>query len=352
MAGVLVVVSTVAHARVTTAAESYVWLLDWARAAAAADRFLDDWVDPDGRVVRRDQGGDTVSEGQAYAMAIAVAIGDEARFQKVWAWTQRELARPDGLYAWRWHDGAVVDDSPATDADLLIAGALALAGERFDNPRLTEAAAATSRAILAHETVRVDGRLVLVAGPWAVGGRVVNPSYMVVPIMSELWKQGELQWADVAAGSRDVIDELTTASPHLPPDWAEVDVSGNALIARPTGDPPSYGLDAVRIPVQLAADCSPRGRAIAARLWPFFLSQDVQVDRAYALDGREVTAGTHAAALAGAAGAASAAGADDSMRVLLDRASRWDAAHPSYYGAAWVALARLWLTTPLLGGCA
>ena len=34
-------------------------------AVESATAFLDGYVDPDGRVVRRDQGGDTVGEGQA-----------------------------------------------------------------------------------------------------------------------------------------------------------------------------------------------------------------------------------------------------------------------------------------------
>ena len=37
----------------------------------AGQFFLRRYVDGDGRVVRRDQGGDTVSEGQAYGMLIA-----------------------------------------------------------------------------------------------------------------------------------------------------------------------------------------------------------------------------------------------------------------------------------------
>ena len=38
--------------------------------------FLADWVEG-GRVVRRDQGSDTVSEGQAYGMLIALSLKDE-----------------------------------------------------------------------------------------------------------------------------------------------------------------------------------------------------------------------------------------------------------------------------------
>jgi endo-1,4-beta-D-glucanase Y len=75
-----------------------------ARVAAPSDpaeRFLDRYVEDDGRVVRHDQGGDTVSEGQAYALLLAVAADDEERFARVWRWTDANLRRHDGLLAWR-----------------------------------------------------------------------------------------------------------------------------------------------------------------------------------------------------------------------------------------------------------
>src|SRR5262245_23564514 len=77
--------------------------------------FLDEYVEPDGRVVRRDEGGDVVSEGQAYGMLIAVAIGDETRFRSIWGWTKAHLRRTDGLLAWRWADGSVTDVNSAAD---------------------------------------------------------------------------------------------------------------------------------------------------------------------------------------------------------------------------------------------
>ena len=140
--------------------------------------FLDRYVRDDGRVVRDDQGGDTVSEGQAYALLLAVAADDEERFARVWDWTRTHLQRPDGLLAWRWADGHVVGDEPATDADLDAARALLLAGERFDEPRYREAARDMKRAIVDGETTWAADRTVLVAGPWARDGTiVVNPSY-------------------------------------------------------------------------------------------------------------------------------------------------------------------------------
>ena len=51
-----------------------------ARAAvvqSAARSFLSRYVDPDGRVVRRDQGGDTVSEGVSYALLLAQVAEQE-----------------------------------------------------------------------------------------------------------------------------------------------------------------------------------------------------------------------------------------------------------------------------------
>ena len=56
-------------------------------AEAAARRFLDAYVDLDGHVVRRDQAGETVSEGQAHPLLLAVALGDRATFERVSATT-------------------------------------------------------------------------------------------------------------------------------------------------------------------------------------------------------------------------------------------------------------------------
>jgi hypothetical protein len=102
------------------------------QARVAALEFLDGYMRDDGRVERTDQGGDTVSEGQAYAMLLAAGIGDQVRFEVAWRWAKDNLQRKDGLLAWRWDDGAIVDDEPATDADLDAARALLVAADRFD----------------------------------------------------------------------------------------------------------------------------------------------------------------------------------------------------------------------------
>src|SRR3954451_14911380 len=145
-------------------------------AVLSATSFLDGYVAPDGRVVRRDQGGDTVGEGQAYGMAVAAALGDSARFDQIWGWTKANLQRPDGLLAFRWVNGAVRDHQAAADADLDATRALLVAGCRFKRADLRAAGGRICRAFLAQE----PPARVLTAGSWAAGGGrpIFTPSYL------------------------------------------------------------------------------------------------------------------------------------------------------------------------------
>ena len=305
------------------------------RARDAADRFLDRYV-VDGRVVRHDQGGDTVSEGQAYAMLMAAAIGDRERFDRVWDWTAHHLRRPDGLLAWHWEDGRVVDAEPAADADLDTARALLVAADRFDEPAYRDEALALADAILAHETVDSTAGPVLVAGLWARGSpNVINPSYVAPRTYAALAEAGgDERWQGLRATGHDQVRALTDDG--LPPDWAVLEDGG----PRPTGPPrsddaPGYGFDAVRVPIRFAEDCDAHVRGVAAGLWPELRDRDHE----------------HPVELVAAAAAADAAGQADERDALLDRAEERAERDPTYYGAAWVALGRLMLTTDLLGGC-
>src|ERR1700731_3139635 len=80
-----------------------------ASAIAAGQRFLARYVLGNGRVVRREQGADTASAGQAQAMLISVAVGDRRRFTRIWGWARRHLQRPDGLLASHWRAGRLLN---------------------------------------------------------------------------------------------------------------------------------------------------------------------------------------------------------------------------------------------------
>ncbi|UGS37882.1 glycosyl hydrolase family 8 [Capillimicrobium parvum] len=307
----------------------------------AAARFLDRYVDPDGRVVRRDQGGDTVSEGQAYALLLAAATGDERRFGRVWRWTRAHLQRRDGLLAWHWRDGRVADRQPAADADLDAARALQLAARRFGRPALRRAAGRMAVAVLRRETAA--GRLV--AGPWARRGRVLNPSYSSPVAERALVTLGHhRRWARVRRHGIATARALVAGGARLPPDWARAGPRGApARSAAPPGDPggvPRYGFDAVRLPVRFAESCDPAARRVAAALWPRLRAGDPAI-LPRELDGRGVVGAVRTpVALAGAAAAAHAAGDAAARDRLLDEAEALDDRHPTYYGAAWIALAR------------
>jgi endoglucanase len=363
-------------------------------ATAAAVRFLDRYVADDGRVVRHDQGGDTVSEGQAYGLLAAVGVGDRARFDRIWWWTTTHLRRDDALLAWRWADGTVVDEQSATDADLAAAWALALAAARWADGRDAYAGAATELvgAIVDHEVGRVDGQPVLLAGPWAGGDvPVLNPSYAspaaadvlvgvvggddaaaldvavdgLVERTAELLAPSDLDGnlgqphgepgsSGAAGGSTD--DRATASAADgggdgstggslaagVAPDWAVADDEGGVEAVRgPREDGGGrFGWDAVRVPLWLAAACDPSSRELAAAHSPA-IEDGAAVHRL----------GDHPARLVGAAGAALADGGHDRAVALLDAAAASDGDDPTYYGAALVAVGRLLLETTALGGC-
>jgi endoglucanase len=326
-----------------------------AAARAAAGRFLHRYVDADGRVVRRDQGGDTVSEGQAYAMLLAVATGDRRRFATVWRWTRRNLQRPDGLLSWHWSGGRVADPQPATDGDLDAARALLLAGRRFGRPAYRRAGLRIGRGVLAHETTTVGGRLVLVAGPWARDRRVVDPSYHSPRAIAALRRaSGDRRWDRLARSGLDTARALQGHRSGLPPDWAVVSATDVTPIGTPQdpGAQARYGFDAVRLPVRMAESCSRADRRQAAAAWRSLRGAS-RGPLAAVLDlgATPLESFEHPAALAGAAGAASAAGDRRAALRLLGRAAALDARAPTYYGAAWLALGRVMLTTDLLGRC-
>lgn len=323
------------------------------RAVGAARYFLNRYVTPDGRVVRLDQGGDTVGEGQAYGMLLAAAIGDSQRFDAIWGWTKNNLRRPDGLISFLWADGHVEDPQAASDADLDASRALLVAACRFHRPALRQEALQLGNAILRVEVASFQGAPVLTAGPWAVNPPVtIDPSYFSPATFLALGAaSGDARWASLAASSRSITSQLMPAPGRLPPDWARLEGDKPVPIGSPSDpqSPPRFGFDAVRTLVRMAEDPNPAGRQIAARAWPVFEGQDpTKLPVEHDLSGRPIGDTLHPVVLVAAAGAADAAGQAAARDGLLDEAEALDQRSPTYYGAAWVALGRIMLTTKLL----
>ncbi len=308
--------------------------------SSPGQQFLDRYVQNGGAVVRSDQGGDVVSEGQAYAMVLADVSSRWSTVRSVWQWTSTHLQRADGLLSWHAKaDGTVLDPESAGDADVL--AAWALLDYRGPSPdALTAAGKRLASAVLAHETVTVGSRAVLAAGPWAVTASppVVNPSYWMPPVFRSLAAAtGDQRWKTMADTAVQQLTALTSDGRQLPPDWAQV--KGSRLVA--SGSPggsgePGYGPDAARAPVWLAADCTQAARQLGARFWPLLRSEPDATARD--LTGSVRDSNPAPLSEVAAAATARAAGADGSASRAMTDAARLARDHPTYYGDAWVAL--------------
>lgn len=327
-------------------------------ALGGARSFLDRYLDRDGRVVRRDQGSDTVSEGQAYAMLIAAGVNDRDRFERTWRWTRENLQRPDGLLSYLWRAGRVADPQPASDADLDAARALLLAADRFGVDRYRRDGLRIARGISEKETAASDAGLLLLAGPWADYGKrlAVNPSYFAPRTYAVLAQAtADDDWRRLAASSRAVVTTLQAGGTLLPPNWAIIGGDSGIRASGPPGNEgqaPKYGFDAARLPLRYAESCDPRDRRLAAGVWRVLRIRGIdKLSTRHDLDGERDESGVHPVGLVGAAAAAKAAGDAETSTLLLSRADELDRRSPTYYGAALVALGRLALTTDRLGDC-
>jgi endoglucanase len=322
-----------------------------------AGRFLETYARPDGRVVRLDQGNDTVSEGQAYGMLLAEVTGNTGAFSRIWTWTQRHLQLSNYLFAFHANAaGQVISTEPASDADLLIAWALL----RYQGPN--EAARhrdgrQVADAVLAHEvTIGEDGMPVLTAGPWATGQTAtIDPSYWSLAAFQGLAKlTGNQMWLRLESGAVSLARDITKNGRQLPPDWAVLR-TGDAPVAEPSpnGNAPvaQYGLDAQRTVVWFAASCNPQARALAARWWRLLRPRRAARALALHLNG-DILTPTHAPLpLVAAAAAATAAGQSVDAQQLLSDAAAQQRHYPTYYGGAWSALGQALLLSDALNPC-
>jgi endoglucanase len=310
---------------------------------ATVDAFFGRYVLANGRVERADDGGDTVSEGQAYALLMSAAVGNRRDFMSVWTWTEQHLLLPDGLLAWHWAGGRVVGSQPATDADLGAAAALLTAAPRFGDPNLLAAGRRLASAVLAHEVGPSHEGPTLVAGPWALTStEYVDPSYLAPAEIGEVASVIGGRWWSIAS-TADTQLQLLTANGNLPADWAVIGsdhrIHPAAAPGTPAGRPARFGFDAVRAPIWMAVSCSAPLRAAAAGLRPALGRGHDEVE--LNLGGHPSPGVKSPLGFLAVAGADWAAGDQGAAWTELEQAARADHAHPTYYAAAWVALTTL-----------
>jgi endoglucanase len=217
------------------------------------------------------------SEGQGYAMLLALGADDRAAFDAIWTWTHVNLKRSeDSLLAWKWKPaaggggGAIGDTNDASDADILVAWALHRAARQWHDPRYDAAARPIARDVLAKLVRQVSGLTVLMPGLRGfehADGVTINLSYWIFPAFRSL---NELvpspRWRALEHSGIFLLGAARFGSAQLPSDWMVLKPSpAGSLRIAVMADKPLYGFDAMRIPLYLLWD----GKASAATLAPF-----------------------------------------------------------------------------------
>jgi endo-1,4-beta-D-glucanase Y/4-amino-4-deoxy-L-arabinose transferase-like glycosyltransferase len=210
--------------------------------------------------------GTVTSENQAYAMLRSVWLNYKWDFYRAWWWTENNLLKENGLMAWLWKDGEILDTNSAADADVDAALALLFAGRAWDDPDLIEQGTQMVKAIWEHEVVMVNDMPYLTAGEWAPLEEiyVLNPSYFS-PYAFRIFQEvdPENRWYDLVETSYRVIFETTEKtfysdqSAGLPPDWIGIDPESGVLQPVDLGDDRDttvYGFEATRTYWRIALD--------------------------------------------------------------------------------------------------
>lgn len=248
------------------------------------------FVSAAGRVIDDGNGQISHSEGQGYGLLLAYLADDPSAFDSIWTFTRTELLlRDDGLAVWKWDPAAtphVSDSNNASDGDILIAYAAALAGAAWARDDLTAAATAMAKA-LGPVVIERQGLSLLMPGAAGYGakerpdGPVINLSYWVFeafPVLAKLAPGTD--WKKLEADGRTILAQSMFGPRKLPPEWL-------SMKTRPKpadGFPAEFAYNALRIPLYLVRAGS-TDRAVLAPLRDGMTGEDGSVSIVTLVDG-------------------------------------------------------------------
>jgi endoglucanase len=233
--------------------------------AALWEDYRANFISVEGRVIDYYRGQISHSEGQGYAMLLAVAFDDRGTFDRVWDWTRNNLrVRQDRLFAWQWGrrpNGKwdIMDYNNATDGDVLIAHALLKASDRWLEGAYKAEALKGLQDIRKRLAVDWNGRTLLLPsyhGFTGGSGIVMNPSYLILPAYRRFAQADDRAFWDKAHGDAVfLLGESSFGRLRLPADW--ILVSGDAVTIH--GEKrPYYGFEAIRTLLHLSGEKAPR----------------------------------------------------------------------------------------------
>ena len=281
------------------------------------------------RVQRPENNNDSVSEGIAYGMLIAVYMNDKALFDGLWGfWKSHAAAGPANAPLMDWK--ATSGNGSATDADEDAAFALLQAGKQWSGGTYTADGTSLVKTIFANE---VDGTKFLKPGNNFGGKALTNPSYFAPAYYREFAKVDSADdWASVISNTYTMLNAIA-GSNGLVPAWCQNSCTSAGANGMYTDDT-RYQYDSHRTPWRIALDACWNGnadaRAYVTKSTGFFATQATNgmgrlVD-IYQTNGTGQTgAKFNSMSIIGTAGAGAlySAGSTAAHKQFLDRAWRF-----------------------------
>ncbi|HEX4503437.1 MAG TPA: glycosyl hydrolase family 8 [Scandinavium sp.] len=225
--------------------------------AGAWENYKSRFVMPDGRVVDTGNGNISHTEGQGFAMLMAVSLNDRQTFDKLWKWTESTLKNKDtGLFYWRYNPVApnpIADKNDATDGDMMIAWALLKAQKQWRDNSYGTASDNITSALLKHTVITYAGYKVMLPGAngFNLNSRInLNPSYFIFPAWQAFADRSHLVvWRDLLRDGKKLVGKMGWGNANLPTDWVALSADGKLKPADEWKPRTSY--DAIRIPLYI-----------------------------------------------------------------------------------------------------
>ena len=233
-------------------------LLPRAWADTAWESYKSRFMMADGRIVDTGNGNVSHTEGQGFAMLLAVAKNDRPAFDKLWQWTDKTLRNKDnGLFYWRYNPVApdpIADKNDATDGDTLIAWALLRAQQQWGAKSYGNASDAITASLLKNTVVTFAGYQVMLPGAKGFNRNDhlnLNPSYFIFPAWQAFAARTHLvAWRKLQSDGQALLGKMAWGKTQLPTDWVALKADGRMEPAKEW--PPRMSYDAIRIPLYLA----------------------------------------------------------------------------------------------------
>ena len=230
----------------------------FSQAGQAWESYKSRFLMPDGRIVDTGNGNVSHTEGQGFAMLMAVENDDKTAFDKMWHWTNATLRnKENGLFYWRYNPVApdpITDKNNASDGDVLIAWALLKADAHWHDKGYGNASDAITKALLSRTVIRYAGNRVMLPGAQGFNLNsevVLNPSYFIFPAWQAFADHTHMQvWRELIQDGQAMLGKMGSGDPNLPTDWVSLSAAGKFTPAKAWAPRMSY--DAIRIPLYLS----------------------------------------------------------------------------------------------------